>query len=465
MSPLAPPKVDPIAVQVYKLMTALEQVSEEKRSDPEYKTKVLQWVKDVAPANRPPELYKVLARVFNGDEASLRAELDPRQAKSSFEPLVPKRGWLRDYIDLTNGIEPPTVFHFFAGAVAIGAAMTRNVYFPKGANTIYPNLAVVIVAPSGKCRKTTACNVATSMLQRIGHPVLADKITPEAFIEAFRDSTSATGLIYAPELAVFLGKQKYQEGMIPMLTALFDCPAVWKSATIMRGEAELRNVAISMLGCSTLDWIQSAIPKDAFGGGFMSRLLFVVQEDTPRRFPLPAPLSETKIVELTRQLREFSKRTGEFRFSDAATKWYTDWYIQRSERNTENRQFAGYFERKPDQLIRLAMILSISGGKESTFDVDTLEYALRILDWLEQYLPSTFDQMQESTNGADQMALINQLKRRQGGEQHSVLLRLNHRKMNAQQFRQCMQTLRESGMVEYNPTSRMYYLTPEGYKA
>jgi hypothetical protein len=456
---------EPLSVQISRMMAALEVAGKDKAADEKFRAKVLGWVKDVPPASRPAELYKVISRVFDMEETLLRRQLDPTAIRSSFDSLVPRTGWLRDYINLTSGIEPPTVFHFFAGAVAIGAVLARNVYFPRGANTIFPNLAVIVVAPSGKCRKTTACNVSMNMLRRIGHRVLADKITPEAFVETFKDSTNTTGVIYAPELAVFLGKQKYQEGMVPMLTALFDCPQVWQSATIMRGEAELRNVAISMLGASTIDWIQTAIPRDAFGGGFMSRLLFVVQEDTPRKFPLPDPLSEVETARLTEELRNFGKLNGKFTFGPASQKWFTEWYMGRSDYGTENRQYAGYFERKPDHLLRVAQVLQVSADAGFEFQADILDRSLAILDWIEQYLPNTFDQMSESSAGADQVGIINQLKRRGGAEAHSTLLRLNHRKMNALQFRNCLNTLRESGMVEYDAKAKKYYLTPEGWNS
>src|SRR5205814_1310533 len=118
---------------------------------------------------------------------------------------------LADYIEYTRQTEPPTVFHFFAGLIAVGSSLARNVFFDMGPYQIFPNPCIVIIAPSGKCRKTSACNMAVSLYRAVGGNVLADKLTPEALISAFQDRSSATGLIYAPELAVFLGKQKYQE--------------------------------------------------------------------------------------------------------------------------------------------------------------------------------------------------------------------------------------------------------------
>lgn len=457
-----------ISVQIHELMTILENLPAEKLT-PEVREKVLKYVKDLPPATRPPDLYRVLCNRLRMSELQLQAELEPdSKRREPFENLVPPKGWLSEYIEYTRNTEPPTVFHFFSGAVAIGTALARNIHFPFGDGSIFPNLCVVVVAPSGVCRKTTACNMAIGLYRLIGGNVLADKITPEALIEAMQGKDSATGLIYAPELAVFLGKQKYQEGMIPMLTAWFDCPQRWQASTIMRGEAELHNVAMSMLGASTLDWIQTAIPKDAFGGGFMSRLLFVVQESTDRVFPIPPPVNEQMKAKLGEALRKFGHIRGKVEMSPEALHWYNDWYRGRDGRNTENRHYAGYFERKPTQMIRLAMILGISEFG-NTWDLivtaDHMKRALAILNWVEGFLPGAFDQLHETSVGSDQMQIIVQLRKRQGAVKHSELLRLNARRMNADIFRKCMDTLRQSGLVEWDNNAKQYYLTPEGWRA
>jgi hypothetical protein len=351
--------------------------------------------------------------------------------------------------------------------VPICSALARNVYFRRGTGTVYPNLGVILVGPSGRVRKTTACNIAINLYLAIGGNVLADKITPESFIEAFREKSEAIGLIYAPELAVFLGKQKYNEGMIPMLTRLMDNPDVWRSGTIMRGEVELRNVGLTFLGASTLDWIQSAIPKDAFGGGFMSRLIFVVQERTSRVFSEPPPLNEETRRSLLNRLRLMTQIRGEFTRTPEAFEWWDQWYRKLTDRVADNKHFAGYLARVPEQAWRIAMLLKVSEGAktgELVIGLKHFQAAVRILEWVEGLLPGTFDQMTETGTGMDQMKIIEQLKRGNGQMRHSDLLRKNARRMNADAFRKCLDTLRQSSLVEYDKKLNAYYLTPEGWK-
>jgi hypothetical protein len=433
------------------------------KADPKY-TEIVKWVRDLPPASRPPELLRAISKTFNVSEAEILDEVTHIKPGKDFDALVPPDTWLSTYMDYTRNTEPPSVFHFFAGCVAIGGILARNVYFDKGAYQIYPNLAVLIIAPSGKCRKTSACNVGMSLLRKAGGNVLADKTTPEALVEAFREKANATGVIYAPEFAVFLGKQKYQEGMIPMLTALFDCPKEWRSTTITRGEVSLHNVAFSMLGCSTMDWIQTAIPRDAFGGGFMSRLLFVIQEDSPRVFPLPPKMDEDKQRALVARLKELTHMRGEYKMTPEATEWYTTWYIARKDVGADDKQFAGYNERKPDHLIRMAMILAASKSNEMILHKETLLRALHVLEWLEEFMPNAFGEMNQNAVGEEHARLLRQIKKRNGHIKHSDWLRLNSNRMKQREFRELVDTLRSAKLVDYDNSTHTYYLTPEGWK-
>lgn len=452
----------PISQQIAKLMEFLTGVDDVKGGA--LYNQILEWVLLLPPASRPPELLRLLQRSFHLSEADLTTALDmKKQRVPDFISLVPANSWLADYMLFTLNTEPPDVFHFFAGCVAIGSILGRNTYYDKGAYQIYPNLAVLIVAPSGKCRKTSACNIAMSILRKGGGTVLADKATPEALTAAFQEKTEAIATIYAPEFAVFLGKQKYQEGMIPLLTALFDCPKEFKSLTITRGEVILYNVAFSMLACSTMDWIQTAIPRDAFGGGFMSRLLFVIQHDTPRIFPRPPAMSHDLESRLVQALRAMHELRGEFHMTEDGEQWYDHWYLTRGESGTLDKQYAGYNERKPDHLIRLAMILSASEGSNLLLRTSHLRRALQILEWLELFLPGAFGEMNQTAFGEDQARLLQQLKRKGGKLLHSDWLRMNSNRMRQREFRELLDTLKSAGLVEYDSPTHMYFLTTEGW--
>jgi hypothetical protein len=404
----------------------------------------------------------MISQVFSKSLAEIASVLRQIDRRADFDDLMPEEGWIAEYVRWTRQTEPPTAFHFFVAATVIGSALGRSISFDKGAYKVFPNLCVMIIAPTGRCRKTSACNLGTRLLAKVGGTVLADKTTPEAFVDALKTQVNATGLIYAPELAVFLGKQKYQEGMVPLLTALFDCPDEWVSKTIGRGDTSLTNVALSALLCSTADWLKTSIPADSFGGGFMSRFLFVIQNSTPRSFPLPPPLDPEIRKILIAKLSKIKAKRGMFTLTPHGDAWYRNWYDTRAALAGDKR-FAGYFERKPDHMLRVAMIMKIAAmtdEKDLVLNDKDLMYAERILGWLEAYLPGTFDQLTSSATGEDHARILRDLRSAGGTIEHSALLRSNSSHMNAEQFKRAMATLRDSKLVAWNAVTKEYILEP-----
>jgi len=377
-----------------------------------------------------------------------------------FDALVPQRGWFRDYHTYTLLSEPPAVFHFTCALACLGASLQRNVFFDKGYYKIYPNIAVVLIAPTGKCRKTSATNVALSLARAVNVNVLSERVTPEALVSGLAGRETASGLVYAPELAVFLGRQKYLEGMVPLLTSLFDCPDEWKSTTIGRGALQLKGVAVSMLAASTLEWFVEALPREAFSGGFMARLLFVIQEDTPREFALPQRPEGHLWERLREDLQEMMLLQGEVTLDPTARVWYESWYKGHHHSPMSDERFAGYHERKPDHLLRLAMLLRIASAKSLVILNEDFQQALKILEWLEGHLPQAFAAMVATPTGALHERILRVLEENGGMMRHSALLRRHQHLMNAREFNIAIQTLIDSECVVQHKsrTDRSYEL-------
>ena len=417
----------------------------------------LDWLEKL-PRKLTPEEQADIRELLN--TAFSLEEKDVKQPTGSFDLLIPRQGWFRQYYDYTLGSEAPAAFHFAAALTVLGAALGRNVFFDKGFYHIYTNVATVLIAPTGKCRKTSATNVALGMGRDAGLRVLADRITPEALVTGLGGQEDAIGLLYAPELAVFLGRQRYLEGMVPLLTSLFDAPEYWASTTLGRGELKLHRVALSMLAASTVEWFVEALPREAFSGGFMSRLLFIVQQETDRTFALPIRPEGHLLERLKEDLTLMRDAKGEVFMKLEATKWYEDWYATHHKTGFTDEKFAGYHERKPDHLIRVAMILKVASAQSLTLDTGDLEQALRIMNWIESSLPSIFKSVAESSAGVHHQRLLKQIEAAGGKISHSVLLRKNQHILNARAFREAIETLKESECIKetHNNIEHMYIL-------
>jgi hypothetical protein len=280
--------------------------------------------------------------------------------------------------------------------------------------------------------------------------VIAGKITPERFIQEIAPLTEKDNapniLVHSSELAVFLTKQQYGEPLINILTDLFDCPAEWAYRTKNRGEVVLKNLFVSIIAATTPDGISRGIPASALEEGFASRVLFVFQADTPKRNAMPElTLEEIELGEALRaELTTIGEMAGEFTLDGEAAEWFKDWYDNHNEPPLDKRM-DGFFGRKHDHLLRIAMILA---GAEQKYVIDygQITAALSALEAVERLTPSALSDI-----GGDSMTpfVSRAITVMKGAKRisHSELLR-KLKPIRADQFRQIVDTLVQSGYIK-----------------
>jgi hypothetical protein len=257
------------------------------------------------------------------------------------------------------------------------------------------------MGPPGETKKSTALGIGMGLLRKIeGLNIVSEKITPEALIKALQVAKfsndklvmESSGVIFAPELAVFLGKQRYNEGLITLLTTFSDAPESFSYTTVGGGKMDVKNVSVTLFGASTVDWLVNAVPHDIFGGGFTSRCIFIYQATTDRIFPFVKPTQEGLADKLVDHLKEVKKLQGQFIMDDDAKSFYERWYhANRIIKST--KQMRPYFNRKPDMLLRVSMLLVLSKLNNFILTKNILQEALHFLDEAEVHLPDLFTEI------------------------------------------------------------------------
>jgi|SRR5262245_298131 len=384
-----------------------------------------------------------------------------------FKGLAPQSGWLADYLAWTMGSEAPMVYHFMVGVCILGASFGRNIFFNKGYYHLFPNMQILLIGPTGRVRKTSAINLGMSILRKTNIHVVSNKTTPEGFVDAISGKNigpdgkllgpkDAHSILVAPELAVLLGKQKYNEGMIQILTDLFDSPNEWQYNTKGGGLLKVTNATLAMLGASTPDWLITAIPQDAFGGGFMSRLLLVVQQSTNRCYPIPEPPSSND--HLIKELVRLAPYRGQMELQRDALEWYTQWYASTRKAFPEDEKMAGYHERKPDHMLRLGMVLARSERLES-IPTRLITQASAILAFLEKEMLETFKWLGIKPAGQDQERILRIIKANERIRYEDLAAKLVYF-MNARTLQDSLKMLVDGRLViQHIDSHGMWYTT------
>lgn len=389
------------------------------------------------------------------------------------EPWLPEGGFLRRYCEWTSGQEGPLRFQFWTALSMLSAAVGRRYWIDKGYFRVFPNLYVLLVAPTGKCRKSTTAKIGLSLLNNTDVRIVANKITPEELIFTLQAANfakdkrmrNAEALLFTSELTVLLGRQSYNEGLIDLLTDWADAPDTWSYASRGGGKVELHNVGLTLLACSTADWLGDAIPQRAYSGGFLARIVFIVQEDTSRVIAIPPKRDPSWREALHSFLLRLRHSSGEFHFTDEGLEWYNAWYAStRGVTDHEDLRLNGYYERRPDHLLRVAMLLALSEQTVLELTPSLMTRAALILEAVEPTMSLALKRVNLSQAGRESLRLIDIIGSAKDELSHPELLRMATPFMSMRIFEDTIRGLKESNKVlEYvTPMGRFYRLAPEG---
>jgi hypothetical protein len=289
---------------------------------------------------------------------------------------------------------------------------------------VYPNMFIVLVGPPG-ARKTIAIRIATSLVSNNSNVhISADCTTREALIKAMKDAQETLALngqeskigfhssltIVSEELSVFLGKDNH--ALLSFLTNLYDCSDKWEYRTKNMGTDLLHGTWLNMLAATTPAWLSGSIPLTAIGGGFTSRIIFIVEEGPRHKKSIPKMTPEEKRMEeeIIFDLEQISllqgqvmlsmgTSAGDHRITQGVHKgdvdgcaycWFDNWYMTKKDKLESDPRFSGYSSRKHVHVLKVAMLLSVCEGNSLVVTKNHLVLALGLIDELEDKMVDAF---------------------------------------------------------------------------
>ena len=322
--------------------------------------------------------------------------------------------WLTSYLEYTFNSEPPELFHTWTAISTIAAALQRKCVMNWGKLRFFPNMYIVLVAPSGKARKGTAMAYGKDFLSRLGIRMAAESITREALVREILNSydtilDDTTGemtfhsslTIYAPELAVFLG---YNQSQLMMdLTDWYDCghgpEGKWTYRTKTQGVDEITGVWVNLIGATTPELLRSSLSLDAVGCGLTSRIIFVYESDKGKSCPAPflSPAEQRLEEDLYYDLEHIRLIKGQFKPSGDFIDLWIDWYMaQENRRIFESPHLAPYCERRPVHVMKLSIILNACRTDSMIVTSQDLKRSISLMERTELNMPRTFSGLGKS---------------------------------------------------------------------
>lgn len=375
--------------------------------------------------------------------------------------------WLEAYLEYADNTESPVSYHTWCGLGVIAGALQRKVYLRWGHEIIYPNLYTVLIGPSGRTRKGTALGIAKDILKQVPGVTVAPEsssgkqstilVMKRAGLD-FVDPTDGktkrhcSVTAFSEELSVYLGQGDI--AYLSSLTDWYDSKDEWEYESVTRGKDSIKGICLNLVGGTAPDWIQSMIPHEAVGGGFTSRVIFIVEEAKRKIVPEHTmTVRELDLREkLIRDLERISKMVGEMTMNEEARKLYVDWYIKQNEEVAAGRpavddpRFAGYNERRATHLRKLLLVSSASRSDDLCITGADFHMASTLLKEAEVNMHKTFGGFGKSRT-SDATEMIKNYIEKVKVTSRKLVLQYFYRDVDAQALNVVEETLRQMGCI------------------
>lgn len=359
------------------------------------------------------------------------------------DDMLPRPGFVTDFVNTGRGMESPTLFFIWNALWLLSTILKREAWLKWYPGKLWPNLYCLIVAPPALCRKSSSMSIASKLLRNLPFylpstvesykkdtRIITGKATPEGLLMSLapeekmflgQSSTTTNPKIITvkkgsqialsiSEFAVFLGKQQYNTGLVTLLTDLFDCKDFDGEVTRGRGDKPLEDIYVTLFGAITPDGLRLSIPEEAFGGGFMSRMIIAYQSTPTKIYSMPKRLEGYPVAEdLYLKLAWIARNAlGEYHLTPEAESYYDEWYREWKTSLFENGAERAEENRIDSLILRVALLMRAQEYREGReITVENIEHAKRLLE----YTLATSRAATEDVGGTAYTAHMNAIKR------------------------------------------------------
>ena len=329
----------------------------------------------------------------------------------NYAKLVPAHSFMGRYLRFMEQQETAYSYDWWCGLWCIAAACGRTTYVARPRAPIFLNMYTVLIGESGVPRKTTSVGSASRLIRDL-HGYNSDvglldaKMTPERLDEILHERTleygSAQLCITVPELAVFLGTERYVATMPTLLTDLYDCASHRHGGgTIARGSRIQRDIWVSFLSASTPIWLLKTVNPNVVEGGFTSRCIFIHSNTPKHKIPWPSSDESTDdyaiLLDDLKQVRASAGESQPILLTDAAMSAFSKWYKARPR---AYETFKQSFEAREDaHVLRVAALLCINDG---TWRIDHIHLtrAIKVVAEVKESSGHLFENSEQRTKYA-----------------------------------------------------------------
>ena len=368
--------------------------------------------------------------------------------------------WIDDLLKMTEEAETPKSFIYWAGLSAIAAVVKREVWLDKHYYKLYPNLYVMLVAPSGH-RKSFAISVARKLVEAVGgYRIISGRSSIQAIVKDLSTAyTTPKGDVIA-DASCFIASSEFASSIVEdpaaltILTDLYDAHAhsEWRNMLKGSGTEVLKDPCVNMISASNQAHLIDKLQEVDIEGGFVGRTIMVVESKKRVINPLvQAPKIRFDLTSLIPQLQQIKTLKGPFTWSKGAADLFEEWYTEHAKKldKSEISDRTGSQDRIHDHILKIAMLISLSDVPNLILEKQHVEEAIDRCTISASSVERAVEGKGSPQFSRGTRVIITTLLRSPGYEMdRSTLLRKHYHDFDAIDLDRIVQTLEQAGAVK-----------------
>ncbi len=277
-------------------------------------------------------------------------------------------------------------------------------------SVVYPNLFILLVSPPGVGKSVGIDKTRELWTRARKLKVAPDDVTKASLLDNLALARevkvySATEMeeyhslqVAADEFGVLCSAHDLQ--FMSVMNVLYDNRSNYKESRRGReGDLNMANPQVNLLAGTQPDFLASLLPPEAWGMGFMSRIVMIYQGSMPERPALFGKKIRPNLKDLETDLKSICEMHGKMEWSEGAEEELVRWYNGGLEPVPEHTKLKHYVPRRILTILKLCMVSSAARGNSMLVEADDV---IRARDWLieaEALMPDVFKDMGGNQDG------------------------------------------------------------------
>lgn len=320
------------------------------------------------------------------------------------------------YREFVGKSEAPGVYHRWSLTGTIAANLGRQFYLPFGEGRVFPNLFIMLVGEPG-ARKSSAIKLASKVLAATGFDKFAaEKTSKEKFLadlanmgdqeqfDLFGGTAASEVFINADEFNEFVGSGNIE--FLSLLGALWDFDSEKPFSQRLKNSKpiEIYQPTLNILAGNTSENLARAIPAEALGQGFASRLMLIHSEPSGVKIPFPVKaLEELKQIVIDLLMDMKSQVRGEASIDYDAREALGQIYMTFEE--LDDMRLKHYSSRRHTQLLKLCLIFAAARLSCTISLIDVIK-ANTVLSYAERSMHKALGEIGKNKNSEVSSAIM-----------------------------------------------------------